>query len=136
MRHVGFATSIIAKFCALRDGLVLASQLGITHLAVELDHKVIIDIVLSKISSNKSYSSPLNNCKYLLGQFQQVKINHVYQEANRGGKNLAKGDCSLVADFIVLDVPLIVELCVILNSNAYGLYSLRLLATTLPFVAS
>ena len=60
----------------------------------------------------------------------------MYQEANRGGKNLAKGDCSLVADFIVLDVPLIVELCVILNSNAYGLYSLRLLATTLPFVAS
>lgn len=103
---------------------------------MELDDKVIIDLVLSKISSNKSYSSPLNNCKYLLSQFQWVKINHVYWDANRGVDNLAKGGCSLSVDFIVLDVPPTVELCVILNFDAYGLYSLRLSATTLPFMAS
>ena len=41
-RKIGVATSIIAEFWALRDGLLLAAQLGITHLIVELDAKVIV----------------------------------------------------------------------------------------------
>ena len=39
-------TSISAEFWDLRDCLRLASQMGITHLAVELDAKVIVDLVL------------------------------------------------------------------------------------------
>ena len=46
MRYIGVTTSINAEFWALRDGLRLASQMGITHLAVELDAKVIVDLVL------------------------------------------------------------------------------------------
>nr|POE82130.1 putative ribonuclease h protein [Quercus suber] len=46
-RNIGVATSIIAEFWALRDGLLLASQLGITQLVVELDAKV-LDLVISK----------------------------------------------------------------------------------------
>ena len=52
MRHIGISTSIIAEFWALRDGLMLASQLGITHLAVELDAKVVVDLVLSSKTPN------------------------------------------------------------------------------------
>ena len=37
MRHIGFASSIIAEFWALKDGLLLTSQLGISKLLVELD---------------------------------------------------------------------------------------------------
>ena len=59
-RNIGVATSIIAEFWAFRDGLLLASQLGITQLVVELDAKVIVDLVLSK--NNRAYSplSPAN----------------------------------------------------------------------------
>lgn len=52
MRYIGVATSIIAKFWASRDGLVLASHLGIIQLLVELDAKVIVDLVLTKKPSN------------------------------------------------------------------------------------
>ena len=59
------ATNITAEFWALRDGLILASQLGITQLLVELDAKV-VDLVLSRKSSNNLFSSLLNDCRFLL----------------------------------------------------------------------
>ena len=63
------ATNITAEFWALRDSLILASQLGITQLLVELDAKV-VDLVLSRKSSNSLYSSLLNDCRFLLNRFQ------------------------------------------------------------------
>ena len=78
MRYIGIATSIIAEFQVLRDGLILDTQLGITHLAVELDAKVIVDLALSNKSPNNSYFPLLNDCRYLLGQFQQVKVSHAF----------------------------------------------------------
>ena len=108
MRYIGISTSIIAEFWALRDGLMLASRLGITHLAMEFDAKVVVDLILSRKTPNSSYTSLLNNCRYLLGQFQRTVIKHVFREANRGADNLAKGACSLTSDFVVLDIlPLI-----------------------------
>ena len=70
MRYIGISTSIIAEFWALRDGLMLASQLGITHLAMEFDAKVVVDLILSRKTPNSSYTSLLNDCRYLLQQFQ------------------------------------------------------------------
>ena len=105
-------------------------------MAVELDAKVIVDLALSNKSPNNSYFSLLNECRYLLGQFQQVKVSHVFCEANRGVDSLTKRACSLSTDFAILDVPPNFELNVIVNSYAYSLYSLRLLATTSPFMAS
>ncbi|XP_065629619.1 uncharacterized protein LOC136067528 [Quercus suber] len=136
MRYIGVSTSIIAEFWALRDGLTLASQLGITHLAVELDAKVIVDLVLSRKTPNSSYTSLLNDCRYLLGLFQQTMVRHVFREANKGADSLAKGASSLTSDFVVLDVPPTPDLNVIVNSDANGLYSFRLIATTSPFMAS
>jgi len=50
--------------------------------------------------------------------------------------HLAKGGCTLIGNFVVLDFPITEELCIILDSNASGLYSLRLSANTSPFMAS
>ena len=52
MRNIGVATNIIAEFWALRDGLTLAFQLGITQLLVEHDAKVVVDLILSSKPSN------------------------------------------------------------------------------------
>ena len=136
MRHIGFTSSIAAEFWALKDGLMLASQLGITQLLVELDAKVVVDLILSSKSSNNSFSALLNDCRYLLCQFNQVRINHDYREANRCTNHLAKGGCTLIVNFVVLDSPNSDELCIFLDSDASGLYSLRLSASTSPFMAS
>ena len=80
----------------------MAAQLGIIQLLVELDAKVIVDLVLSTKPSNNSYSSLLNDCRYLLLQFHRIKINHVFQEANMYIDHLAKGGCTLSENFVVL----------------------------------
>lgn len=69
MRNIGHTTSVAAKFWALRDELMLATQHGITHLLVELDAQVIVNLVLSKKPINNSCFSLLNDCRYLLEQF-------------------------------------------------------------------
>jgi len=53
-----------------------------------------------------------------------------------GRPTKAKGASSLTSDFVVLDVPPIPYLNVIVNSDVNGLYSLRFIATTSPFMAS
>ena len=50
--------------------------------------------------------------------------------------HLAKGGCTLSGNFVVLDSPPIDDLFIILNSDAFGMYSVRLLSITSPFVAS
>ena len=102
MRHIGVATSIVAEFWALSDGLILTSQLGITQLFVDQDAKVIVDLVLSTKPSNNSYSSLLNGCRYPLRQFHQIKINHVFRETNMCTDHLAKGGCTLSGNIVVL----------------------------------
>lgn len=124
MRNIGVATTITAEFWALRDGLVLASQLGVTQLLVELNAKIIVDLVLSRKTTNSSYSSLLNDCRFLLDQFHQVRVSHAFREANRCADILAKGGCSLLEDFVILDSPPSESLCINLNLDASGLYSL------------
>lgn len=58
-RSIGFTTSITAKLWALRDGLLLAVQLGVQNLEVELDAKVIVDLIQSRNCLNAFYSSLL-----------------------------------------------------------------------------
>ena len=82
-RSIGFTTSIIAKFWALRDGLLLANQIGVQNLVIELDAKVVMELVQSETTSNAFYSSLLTDCMSLLGRFQHCKVQHVFCEVNR-----------------------------------------------------
>ena len=136
MRNIGKTTSVAAEFWALRDGLMLAGQLGIDHLHVELDAQVVVNLVLSNKTINNSRAALLNDCRYLLEQFQHVKVTHVFREANKCADNLAKAGCSLPGNFVVLDVPPNEGLCSILNADANGLCTLRLSARSSPFMAS
>ena len=132
MRNNGKTTSV-----ALRDGLMLAAQLGINHLHVELDAQVVVvNLVLSNKAINNSCAALLNDCRYLLEQFQHVEVTHVFREANKCTDNLARAGCSLLGNFVVLDAPPNEGLCSILNADANGLCTLRLLARTSPFMAS
>ena len=121
MRNIGVATSVTVECWALRDGLLLASQLGIAQLVVELDARVVIDLFVSKNSSNKHYSPLLNDCRSLLTRFLQIRVNHVYREENRCADKLAYEGCSLEVDFVVLDRPSSSDLCNILYSDAVGM---------------
>ena len=94
-RSIGFTTSITAKFWALRDGLLLADQIGVQNLVIELDAKVLVELVQSETTFNAFYSSLLADCRSLLGRFQHYKVQHVFHEVNRVADALAKLVCHM-----------------------------------------
>nr|POF05708.1 putative ribonuclease h protein [Quercus suber] len=70
-RKIGITTSVIAEFWALGDGLTMAAQLGITLLEIEMDAKILVDLVLSNSNSNKECSPLLNDCR-LFGDWSSI----------------------------------------------------------------
>ena len=71
-RSIGHATSVMAEWWALRDGLILAIQLGINQLEVELESKVIVEMLNSVDCPNRSYAPLLCDCRSLMVRFMQV----------------------------------------------------------------
>ena len=129
MRKIGMATSVEAEFWALRDGLILASQMGINNIVVELDAKVVIDLVCAT-NTPKRYYTLLNDCRTLLTRFQGKRIRHVYREGNKCADMIARESCWLNDDFVVLESPLSNELCILLDADKGGMYSVRLVANS------
>ena len=101
-RAIGYATSVLAEWWALRDGLILAIQLGITHLDVELDAKVIVEMLNGIENPNRIYSPLLNDCRSLIARLVQVQVGHVFREANQF---LAKRGCSMTEILLFLIFP-------------------------------
>ncbi|KAL0016946.1 hypothetical protein SO802_004015 [Lithocarpus litseifolius] len=134
-RNIGFTTIVIAKFWALRDRLKLALQLGVDCLEVELNAKVVVNLVLSNLVTNRDYSL-LNDCRYLLSRFQQTRVNHTYREANRATDGVAKEGCMQQEEFVILFNPPTPDIVTFVNEDATSLYYVRRVANTLPFMAN
>ena len=135
-RSIGYTTSVLAKWWALRDGLILAIQLGINQLDVELDAKVIMELLNGAECPNQSYSPLLNDCRSLIARLVQVQVAHVYREANQCADFLAKRGCSMRENFVVFDISPSIDLNILIDSNKNGLYYYRRVANTLASVVS
>ena len=138
-RSVGRATSVIAELWALRDGLKLAVQLGIGCLEVELDAKVIVEMLNNADSANNAnikFSSLLSDCRFLIARVTQVRVTHVYREVNRCADFLAKKGCYLREDFVIFETSPSDELDKVLVFDVNGLYYYRRIATTLASVVN
>ena len=72
------------NFRSIFKGLQLAKSLNISHiLVIESDSKIAIDLILDDhISSHHPLFPLINNCIYYLQLFQEMKINHIFREAN------------------------------------------------------
>ena len=126
----------MAELWALRDGLSLAIQLGIRNLEVELDAKVIVEMLNNANSSNKKFSPLLLDCRSLMASLTQVRVAHVLREANRCANYLAKNGCYMREDFVIFYVYPSNELDNLLVFDSNGLYYYRRVAFTLATVAS
>ena len=135
-RSIGHTTSVMAKWWALRDGLILAIHLGINQLEVELDAKVIVEMLNSANCPNRSYATLLCDCRSLMARFRQVQVGHVFREANKCIDFLGKRNCSMMENFIVFDTSPSSNLNVLLDTNINELYYYRHVTNTLVSVAS
>ena len=96
---------------------------------VELDAKVIVELLKSNSISNRGYSPFLHDCRMLLGQLQQVRVTHVFREANKCADFLAKRGCCMQADFVIFYPS--AEFLPLLYSDMYGVSFCRLTSPSL-----
>ena len=127
MRSIGFATSITAEFWALRDGLKLALNAGIQRLIMELDAKVMVDLVKSNAVTNKPYPPLLYDYRSLLIRFLQVQVTHVYSEGNRCADVLARWGSTMAKVFVVFDYPPNPDILYLVNLDIAGVYVNRII---------
>ena len=73
------------------------------NLVIELDAKVVVELVQSMSSSNAFYSSLLADCRSLLGRFQHYKVQYAFREVNRVADALAKLGCVMQDHFVILN---------------------------------
>ena len=68
-RQIGCTTSFLAELWALRDGLIMCLELHINALEIDLDAKVIADLMNSSRSPIVSNSSIVVDCRLLISRF-------------------------------------------------------------------
>ena len=102
-RPLGRTNSCMVEFWALRDGLLLAKELGINNLIVELDALNVV--LLMKNACNLLMEPLLTDCKNLLKEFPNTQVVHAYQEANQCVDALAKMGVGSLTSFIVFWTP-------------------------------
>lgn len=104
-RKLGRMNSLTAEVWALRDGLLLCHQMNIPAIIVELDAKVLVDAISNPRYSNTVISPIFYDCKCLLSQIPQVRIKHIFREANKCANRLANFAHSQDLEFITHSVP-------------------------------
>ena len=79
----------MAELWALRDGLILAREMGLNNLIIELDVLSIV-ILMNNEAVNVMMEPLLSNCWNLLNQISNKRVIHSYHEANQCADALAK----------------------------------------------
>ena len=103
---------------------------------MELDAKVIVELLNGAECPNQSYSLLLNDCRSLIARLVQVRVGHVYREVNQCADFLAKRGCSMMENFVVFDFPPFADMYILIDSDKNGLYYYRHVANTLASVGS
>ena len=93
-------TSFMAEIWALRDGLLMCLNLDIIALEVELDAKVVVDLMNCSANSNVTNSAVVND-----SHLPQAKVTHCYQEANQCADGLARLGTQQDVDILFYNSP-------------------------------
>ena len=103
-RALGTTNSFIAELWALRDGLIIFKDLGLSNLIVELDALSVIHM----LSSDKScpiMEPLLSDYRSLFKAIPNKRIQHIYREANQYADALARLGSSVIFSFVVFVEP-------------------------------
>ncbi len=107
-RKIGVTNSLAAELWGLRDGLILAHQQKIKRIIIELDAKVVIDLVQPANSiplPHHPYGALIADCRSLILEFDEANIQHTFREGNATANLLAKARNSLLCPFAYFDSP-------------------------------
>ena len=106
-RGLGFTNSILVELWVLRDGLLLAKELGSQQLIIDA---LSVVILMNNESENLLMEPLLTNCRNLLKEIPNKRVIHAFREANQCADALAKlGSQTLYSFAIFCNPPPVVE---------------------------
>ena len=112
--QVYYGMSFLAELWALRDSPIMCQNLQINAQKIELDAKIIAELMTNSSNSNAVNSAMVADCRLLISQVPQVKVTHCYWETNCCADGLARvGNKELDADIMYYNTPLPVCVTVI-----------------------
>ena len=131
-RKLGSVNSFSVEIWALRDGLMLCHQMNLPAIIIELDAKALVDALNNPRYSNSVISPIFDDCKFLLSQIPQVRIKHIFREANKCADYLASYGHSQALDFVIHFVPP-VDLVSFVEADYHGVACNKLCPEFCPF---
>lgn len=100
----------------------LAKQLSVSKLIVELDAKVLVDLLNSKVDLMHSIAPIVCDCRSIMQTFHVITFKHVYREANQCADFWTKMDVEEKIDFILFDCyPLAISKLLELDCRSFAL---------------
>ena len=112
-------TSVAAELWALRDGIRLCIALKIPAVIIELDAKVVVDLLQKETRNQNGLDAILGDCRAGLRVILRVEIPNCYREANKCAGALARRGALLPQDFVVfLEPPS--EVALLINLDKAG----------------
>jgi ribonuclease HI len=105
-RKIGSCDALHAEMWGMYIGMDLARRQGITHLQVESDSKVLVDMVTGNCNVNGNIPTLIKRIRYLKNMNWHVQFNHTWREGNRSADWLANFSLTLNSlDLHVLGSP-------------------------------
>ena len=103
-RPLGCTNSCMAELWALRDGLLIAKEMGINNLIIELDALIVV-LLMNNNTANLLVEPLLTDCRNLVREIPNKQIVHIYREANQCADALAKLGASSLDSFVIFLYP-------------------------------
>ena len=105
-RKIGSCDALLAEMWGMYIGMDIARRQGITHLQVESDSKLLVDMVTEKCNINGNVPTLIRRIRDLKNMSWQVQINHIWREGNRSADWLANFSLYLDSfDLHVIETP-------------------------------
>ena len=123
-RAIGTTTNVAAELWALRDGINLCLSLNLATIEIELDAKVVIDLLEKDGDYPNENDIIVADCREGLKKFSSVKIQHCFREANKCADALARRGALLSQDFIVFSQPAM-DVALLVSLDSVGMFYSR-----------
>ena len=89
-RKIGTSSCLLAELWALRDGLIMARDLHIEKIIINVDALEVINLLSHTKATNRLTQPVVDYCMNTLQAFQEVQLQHCFRETNRATNFLAK----------------------------------------------
>ncbi|KAK9994061.1 hypothetical protein SO802_023764 [Lithocarpus litseifolius] len=129
-RAFGCATSVAAELWALNDGIRLCISLKVLALVIELDAKLVIDLLKKDVENSNGINFLIADCREGLKEILLVRIQHCYREVNKCVDALARRGVTLKQDFTIFMEPPS-DVAFLLNLDSVGTLYFRNVASSL-----